>query len=172
MAEGSGPPSQREGRGHRLVRPDDPRGLADPRASRGLEAPAPRPRGPSAAPGPVLSSEHLSSRSLSMPVLRESILGRGADVRPRHPGLPGRAQGLGEHRHLLHPVQPEERGKDPAGGRTEARPEAGTPLVSRGACHHLRHSGSPLELAGLPLEALAAKALRAPSGLGRRAPNP
>ena len=45
----------------------------------------------------------------TLPVLRRRVPDQRADLRPCRAGRPGRPQGLGEHRHLLRHVQPEER---------------------------------------------------------------
>ena len=49
----------------------------------------------------------------SCQVLQHAPPHAGPDVRSRHPGIPRRPQGLGEHRHLLRGVQPPQ-------GRTDA----------------------------------------------------
>ena len=51
---------------------------------------------------------------------------RGADLRSCRAGRPGRPQGLGEHRHLLHHLQPPQ-------GRADARRGRHAPMRSRGA---------------------------------------
>ena len=70
---------------------------------------------------PVLARQHLRARRSLVPVLRQGVPDRGADLRPCRAGRPGRPEGLGEHRHLLHHLQP------PKGGRTPA--EAGMHLI-------------------------------------------
>ena len=63
----------------------------------------------------------------------------------------GGTQGLGEHRHLLRGLQPEE-GRPDAGGRGHApRPHAEAARVGPGAPHHDRPASGARELARLPL---------------------
>ena len=63
---------------------------------------------------------------------------RRADVRPRRAGRAGRPQGLGEHRHLLHHLQPA-KGRTHAGaGRHAPHPLAAAARPGAGPAHHVR----------------------------------
>ena len=83
-------------------------------AERGL-AQAVRGPGPAAGLHPV---QPVPARRLRLPVLR---LGRGPDLRPRDPALARRAHHLGEHRHRLRALQPEQGRAHAARGRTCTR---------------------------------------------------
>ena len=56
----------------------------------------------------VLPGQHLRPGRPLVPVLRSGLSHSGADVRPCRAGRPGRPKGLGEHRDLLHQLQPPE----------------------------------------------------------------
>ena len=81
--------------------------LRDAAAQRGVAEAVRRP-GPAAGLHPV---QPVPARRLHLPVLR---LGRRPDLRPRDPALARRAHHLGEHRHRLRPLQPDQ-------GRPHAR---------------------------------------------------
>ena len=56
----------------------------------------------------VLARQHLRPRRSFVSVLRGGVPHVRTDVRSCRAGRPGRPEGLGEHRHLLHRLQPEE----------------------------------------------------------------
>ena len=55
---------------------------------------------------PVFARQHLRPGRSLVPVLRRGVPDLGVDLRSCGAGRPGRPQGLGKHRHLLHQLQP------------------------------------------------------------------
>ena len=88
----------------------------------------------------VFAGEHLRARQPHLPVLRRRVPDERADVRPRRAGRPGRPQGLGEHRHLLRDLQPQEgrahagRGGDAPGPGSRGGPTRCRRSASRSGC--------------------------------------
>ena len=71
----------------------------------------------------VFAREYLRARRPPVPVLRRRVPDQRAHVRSCRAGRAGRPQGLGEHRHVLRPLQPQE-GRAHA-ARGEDAPPAG-----------------------------------------------
>ena len=76
---------------------------------------------------------------------------RRADLRSRRAGGTGRPQGLGEHRHLLHPVQSPEGRADAGAGRDASDPSSAAAGPRASDPHHVRPAESAGELARLRL---------------------
>ena len=74
-----------------------------------------------------------------------------ADLRPRYPGRARRPQGLGQHRDLLHPVQPQEGRPHARRGRASSCSDAQAPGGTALAHAQPRHPPRTRQLARLPV---------------------
>ena len=92
---------------------------------------------------PVFAREHLRARRSLVPVLRRGVPDARTDVRPCRAGRPGRPQGLGEHRHLLHQLQPAERRTHAGRGRHASDTGAETSREGAGHPDHRRARRRP-----------------------------
>ena len=97
---------------------------------------------------PVFARQHLRPRRSLVPVLRRGLSHRGADVRSCRAGRPGRPKGLGEHRHLLHHLQPPEgrahagRGRHAPDTRARSVPTRRRPSASPSGSRTPRTAGA------------------------------
>ena len=149
VAKSGGLAVQGQSGGDRFVRSKDSRSANLFGASIGAEASPTRTGDSSVSSGSVLSVEHLSARQVSMSVLRRTFSCFGANVRSRRAGLAGRPQSLGEHRHLLHRMQPQEGRGDSTRSRIDLGETTEAADVSSRARDHLWHGGSTEKLARL-----------------------
>ena len=81
--------------------------------------------------------------------LRQGVSDTRIDVRPCRAGRPGRPQGLGEHRDLLHQLQPEKRRTHAGRGRHAPETGAQTSREGAGDPDHRRLEDGPGQLARL-----------------------
>ena len=100
---------------------------------------------------PFSRQQRLRSRRASLSVLRRAVPSVPADLRPRDPRCPGWAQGMGQHRHLLHPLQQEERGPAPGARRVAPREAAATPAGPASPDADPRNPPDARQLARLPV---------------------
>ena len=81
----------------------------------------------------------------------DAVPDQRADVRPRRTGRPGGPQGLGEHRHLLRVVQPQEGRSDAGRGRYAPGEIPEAARVRACHPHHDRIAKRARQLARFPL---------------------
>ncbi len=142
---------QRESGGDRFLRSKNSGSSNLSGASIGSETAPPSPSDSTISSSSVLSVEYLPSRQIPMSVLCRTVSCFRAYVRSRRPGVAGRPQSMGEHCHVLHRVQSDERREDAARSRTDARAATQAADLSPRPRHHVRHGRRSQRLARLPL---------------------
>jgi hypothetical protein len=151
LAAGGNPTLQGQGGGPGCLRPRHSRCNDQPTSPFRVEAPPKSAGCQTISQHTVLENQCLSARQELLPILHAEDARLGVDTGPRYSRIKGRSQSLGEHRYLLHRLQPPQRRYDARASRASTRSYPQTTDLPTCPKNHLEDRGSTGELARLPL---------------------